>query len=58
LETACGVIESGPASSLSVASPAASRLRIARRTGSASAANVLLSSASPMFNPLVYQPTG
>ena len=48
-----GVMANGSASSLTVASPSASRARIARRVGSARAANVLLSGSSVM---MVIQP--
>src|SRR5262249_36487612 len=46
LETACTLTGNGSASSLTVASPFASRSRIARRVGSESAANVLSSRAA------------
>src|SRR4051812_49700340 len=56
LETACAVIGKGSASSPTVASPAVSRSRIARRVGSARAAKVALSSS--VFIRKVAKPEG
>jgi hypothetical protein len=54
LETACRLIGNGAANSLTVAAPVVSLARIARRVGSASAANTVLSwSAVIVFNQLV-----
>jgi hypothetical protein len=50
LEIAGWLIANGAASSVTVASPDASRARIARRVGSASAANVE-SSSSDLISP-------
>ena len=55
LETACSEIGNGSAISFTVASPCASRARIARRVGSASAANVIVSWS--LFIRVVDQPT-
>src|SRR5439155_14849139 len=51
LETAWTLIGNGCASSFTVASPSASRSRIARRVGSARAAKVALSSSAATSSP-------
>src|SRR5919201_1089199 len=50
-DTACTLIGNGSASSFTVASPSASRSRIARRVGSARAAKVALSSSTAICSP-------